>query len=458
MQSLVTMTPLTREMWQHRFSHYTRNEIEEGIRSRQTCVGGTRLLEGPRTNLLNELKGSRIAGLQREGVPMNALMADQGLEHWIFSAQINNPIRHALDFRPSGELRGNFELGSDANDFLASEYGIQLQADPYRDPRHVMIDSIREKQHPEEAFSRQDLANRYFLTAGTQAQSLQNERGAPEEIRNFHAKRARHTYNRASTEHFKSNSAQAAAANYDDDQAVEYERLYQDRGEDDYPVQFRTNPMNEDDRFSHDSRVEGIRSRNHADAVRPDHASVTHNFYNPLRSSVALAAPASPEATYNREERSLTHSSSSTRSGNLDRMEHRSFHDGAGPGASSKFFHTPERANILADLLNTTVSSLSPGGSHEKIRNRPSPQSLSSSLSSGDSSSDSRKIGQAIADTYRREVAAMKYKNQLKEDSPQTMPNSPPDKPELVRRTRQKPKRFTFSGKKEGRGPLRTGK
>lgn len=453
MHSLVTMTPLTREMWQHRFSHYTRNEIEHGIRSRQTCVGGTRLLEGPRTNLLNELKGSRVAGLQKEGIPMDALMADQGLEHWIFSAQINNPIRHALDFRPSGELRGNFELGSDANDFLASEYGIQLQADPYRDPRHVMIDSIREKQHPEEAFSRQDLANRYFLTAGTQAQSLQNERGAPEEIRNFHAKRARHTYNRASTEHFKSNSAQAAAANYDDDQAAEYERLYQEHGDDDYPVQFRNNPINED-RFSYDSRVEGIRSRSHADSVRPDHASVTHDLYDPLQHRVALAAPSPPEETYRREDTSLTHSSTSTRSGNLDRMEHRSFHDGAGVRASSRFYHTPERETILAELLNTTVSSLSPGGSHEKTRGHPSPQSLSSAWSSGDSSSDSRKIGQAIADGYRREVDAIKYRAQLKGDSPQTMPNSPPAMPKLGSRVRKLPKRLTYSAKK-GRQPLR---
>jgi hypothetical protein len=312
--------PLTREMWEHRFSHFSTNEVRKGMEERNSCVAGTRMLSGrASTNTANEFRGTRIAGLQKEGIPMNALMADQGLEHWIYHAQINQPIRSTIDFHPTGPLRGNFELGSDANDFLASEYGMTLQTDPFRDPRHVMLDTIREQNHPEEAFNRQDLLNRYFLTSSSQAQSLKNEQDTPREIQLHHQKRARHTYHGDhSVQPYSNNGARAAAATGDYERADELEEAFgPDPAETTDDIFFSARNLVSHDTDSYNQV--GARGTEHGDIARPrgDWAVSDHNFSAQSKNSSQGAVDGLEHKVFKDEKSKLRNAPTSNRYGHI---------------------------------------------------------------------------------------------------------------------------------------------
>jgi len=171
-------------MWEHDYSGYGPAEVRRGLEERNSAFIPQRGMSD--SNQALEIQATRMTGVQKEGIAYDALIGEAAVEHRVWAGQIQNPIVSTLDFYPSYHFRGNFEVGCDLNDFVTSEYGAILQADPFRTPKEVMIDNLREQNYPDAAFSRQDLANRYFLMANIESKSMTTQSDIPDEIKGVH--------------------------------------------------------------------------------------------------------------------------------------------------------------------------------------------------------------------------------------------------------------------------------
>lgn len=167
--------PLTRQMWDHSFSHFSTEDVRQGLMARQTCRAATDILDS--SHAASELRALSVNGLQKQGIAYGASVTNTPIDPYQTGlSTVMYPVQDALDFRSGEQLKGTYVIGSDINDFVASEYGQFLGVDPFRDPRQVMTDTLREQQYPAFAFDRRDLANRFFLQNATQSALAQQEK------------------------------------------------------------------------------------------------------------------------------------------------------------------------------------------------------------------------------------------------------------------------------------------
>lgn len=165
------------QQWSHPSAaeKYSPEAIREGLRTTSSRASG-RELDTVSSRIPIEFKGSSIHGKQRSGLRGVHRLDQVTDKERAWARFIQRPIETKMDFFRTEQLRPNIEVGGDYNQYLVSEYGMHLTADPYRHPVQIMQDSIRERLNPANAVSREDLSRRYLLQDDLVSQNLDKQR------------------------------------------------------------------------------------------------------------------------------------------------------------------------------------------------------------------------------------------------------------------------------------------
>lgn len=140
-----------------------------------------------------EIAAWRIAGEERNGVPSGTLSTALRDEAIVLRGNMTNPIQHFTDWFPTAG-RPNFEVGADMNQFIASNYHLDIGQDPLSKSLQQTTDFVRERPQGSTGITKEDERARYSLSELEVTRSMrkkQPSRQAQEELPKSLALRAK---------------------------------------------------------------------------------------------------------------------------------------------------------------------------------------------------------------------------------------------------------------------------
>jgi len=190
--------PMTWAQWTHPSAVETNSieKIREGLKP-PSAFRQNQELESGGTRSDIEQKGVRLTGLQRWGVGLEARADTLHDQEELWAGNPQYPVEKVTDFFSADFMRPGYEVGSDFNDYLVSQYGVILNANPYMHPAQQMVAAQREALNPTSAVSREDLARRYLLKDNLKQEYVDLQRATEDVVGPSAEERNRQRYNRA---------------------------------------------------------------------------------------------------------------------------------------------------------------------------------------------------------------------------------------------------------------------